>query len=89
MIYFLVILIFLFLLSLITFNKSNSFDKDKMPVIRIIMAIVIILGHISTKVDMSWIQALKYWGAPFVSVFFFISGYGLSSSKPMSFKNFI
>lgn len=79
----------LFLLSFFYFDKDNGFDKDKMPVLRAFMALVIILGHICTKVDISWLQQFRFWGAPFVSVFFFISGYGMASSKTLSFREFV
>lgn len=79
----------LFLLSLLCFDKESGFDKDKMPILRTFMALVIILGHICAKVDITWLQQFRFWGAPFVSVFFFISGYGMASSKNLSFRGFV
>ena len=51
-----------------------------MPVLRAFMAFVIILGHLSVRVPFAWIQQFRFWGAPFVSMFLFISGYGLYHS---------
>lgn len=70
----------LFLLSLLSFNSEQTFSKDKMPVLRAFMAFVIILGHLSVRVPFAWIQPFRFWGAPFVSMFLFISGYGMWQS---------
>lgn len=77
---FTILLFTLFLASLVTFRKESSFSKEKMPVIKIFMAIVIVLGHLSIRIPSDWIQPFRFWGAPFVSMFLFISGYGMWQS---------
>ena len=48
-----------------------------MPILKVVMAFVIILGHLSYKDSSVWILPFRYLGAPFVSMFLFISGYGM------------
>lgn len=80
MILFVIVLIALFCVSLLRYNKSGVFDKSITDLLKSVMPIVIILGHLSYRVGLGWIQPFRSWGAPFVSVFFFISGYGLFSA---------
>ena len=63
-----------------TFEEKKSFSKDKMPILKAVMAFVIILGHLSYKASSVWILPFRYLGAPFVSMFLFISGYGMWQS---------
>ena len=77
MIAFAITLFFLFILSLFGIKGYPSFSRNKVPALRAIMAIVIILGHLSVRVQSTWIQPFRYWGAPFVSMFLFISGFGM------------
>lgn len=77
---FIIMLSLLFAIAIVTFNESHSFDKSKMPVLKTVMALIIVLCHLAPRVDISWIQPLRYWGAPCVSVFFFVSGYGITKS---------
>ena len=77
---FTVLLLTLFFASLVTFRKESSFSKEKMPALKFFMAIVIVLGHLSIRVPSGWIQAFRFWGSPFVSMFLFVSGYGMWQS---------
>ena len=72
-----IFLLTLFLASLIVFRKESTCSKEKMPAIKFFMAIVIVLGHLSVRVMSDWIQPFRFWGAPFVSMFLFVSGYGM------------
>ena len=63
-----------------TIEEKKSFSKDKMPILKAVMAFVIILGHLSYKAYSVWILPFRYLGAPFVSMFLFISGYGMWQS---------
>lgn len=80
MIVFIFVIGVLFLIALIEFSAENTFVKKKTPVIKSFMAFVIILGHLSCRVPSAWIQPFRFWGAPFVSMFLFISGYGMWQS---------
>ena len=80
MIIFIFVIGVLFLIALIEFSAENTFVKKKTPVIKSFMAFVIILGHLSCRVPSAWIQPFRFWGAPFVSMFLFISGYGMWQS---------
>lgn len=68
----------LYLLSLFS-KKTEDLNKEKTSVLKGVMAIVIVLHHMSLQGIDSLAQFFS-WGAPIVSVFFFISGYGLSLS---------
>lgn len=80
MIVFTVILGILFFLSII-FNKPESLTIEKTKLIKIICAVFIVVGHLAYLVDIPCIQVCKYWGAPLVSIFFFLSGFGLYKSS--------
>ena len=86
---FILTLSLLFAVSLLTFDCSHSFEKTKMPILKTSMAIIIVLCHLAPKVDISWIQPLRYWGAPCVSVFFFVSGYGLTISNKCNLRYYL
>lgn len=68
----------LYLLSLFS-RKAENLNKGKTSVLKGVMAIIIVLHHMSLQGIESLAQFFS-WGAPIVSVFFFISGYGLSLS---------
>lgn len=79
MILFVVCIAILYCLSF--FNKGISdFKRDKAYPLKGIMAILIVLHHLSACVEQEWIQSFHSWGAPVVSMFFFMSGYGLTVS---------
>ena len=80
MIAFGIILIILFLFSLFGFKSDDAFSKQKTLFLKVFMAVAIILGHLSCRVPSGWIQPFRFWGAPFVSMFLFISGYGMWQS---------
>ena len=86
---FILTLSLLFAVSLLTFDCSHYFEKSKMPILKTAMAIIIVLCHLASKVDISWIQPLRYWGAPCVSVFFFVSGYGLTISNKCNLRYYL
>lgn len=68
----------LYLLSLFS-RKAENLNKGKTSVLKGVMAIIIVLHHMSLQGIESLAQFFS-WGAPIVSVFFSISGYGLSLS---------
>ena len=80
MIAFGIILIILFLFSLFGFKSDDAFSKQKTLFLKVFMDVAIILGHLSCRVPSGWIQPFRFWGAPFVSMFLFISGYGMWQS---------
>lgn len=78
MILFVLCIFFIYLLSLFSI-KTEELNKGKTSVLKAVMAIIIVLHHISLQGIDSLAQFFS-WGAPIVSVFLFISGYGLSLS---------
>lgn len=75
MIAFGIILIILFLFSLFGFKSDDAYSKQKTLFLKVFMAIAIILGHLSCRVPSGWTQPTRFWVAPIVSMFLFISGY--------------
>ena len=62
-------------------KKSLSvFSKEQVEVLRGGMSIAIVAFHLSCYTK-SWLSLFSNWGAPIVSIFYFISGYGLMYSK--------
>jgi peptidoglycan/LPS O-acetylase OafA/YrhL len=57
-----------------------TFSKGKMMPLKALMAILIVADHLTFFSDSSWLKPFREMGAPIVSVFLFISGYGLSKS---------
>ena len=57
-----------------------SFDKDKLILVKALMALLIVADHLNFFLDLGWLKPFKELGAPIVSVFFFISGFGLVRS---------
>ena len=72
MVVFVIAIVALCFISLLSFSAENTFGKNKMPVIKTFMALAIILGHLSVRVSSAWIQPFRFWGAPFVSMFFYL-----------------
>lgn len=70
----------LYLCSLFTETNVVNFKKEKVIPLKAILALLIILHHISLENTITWLSPLKSWGAPIVSIFLFISGYGLMMS---------
>ena len=56
------------------------FSKDKTTPLKAAMALLIVADHLTFQVDLLWLRPFRELGAPIVSVFFFISGYGLMKS---------
>lgn len=59
----------------------HSFSKEETEPLRGLLACLIILTHVSyqfSRTELSWI--FTYFGAPAVSIFFFMSGFGLTVS---------
>lgn len=73
-------------------KDMNAITKDDTAVLKSIMAILIILHHISLQ-GVAVLTVFHSWGAPLVSIFFFLSGYGLIKSFSVKgnayLKNFI
>lgn len=78
MILFVLCICLLYILSLFS-KKTEELNKSKTSVLKGVMAIIIVLHHMSLQGIESLTQFFS-WGAPIVSVFFFISGFGLSLS---------
>lgn len=57
-----------------------SFDKDKLILVKALMALTIVADHLNFFLDLPWLKPARELGAPIVSVFFFISGFGLVRS---------
>ena len=56
------------------------FSKDKTVPLKAAMALLIVADHLTFQVNLAWLRPFRELGAPIVSVFFFISGYGLMKS---------
>lgn len=61
-------------------GRGWSFGKDKMLPLKAVLSLLIVADHLTFSVDASWLMPFRKWGAPIVSLFFFISGYGLYKS---------
>lgn len=57
-----------------------DFGKDKMPLLKAMLAILIVADHLTFWVDSVFLLPFRELGAPIVSLFFFVSGYGLVKS---------
>lgn len=78
MILFSVICFVLFCIGLKSQNYANTFDKNKVSVLKPFLALGIVLSHLSH--ESVWVNDFQRWGPLIVGIFFFISGYGLTSS---------
>lgn len=69
------------ILYLIAFFSPYSINisKDKTAVLKSLMAIFIVLHHLSLQ-GIFFLRMFHSWGAPIVSIFLFLSGYGLMKS---------
>lgn len=78
MIFFIILVLFLWLfVMLLGLGRSSSLQlsRERVYVIKGICAVVIVLHHLSYEV--SELSLFRHWGAPVVSLFFALSGYGL------------
>ena len=70
-----------------------SFDKDKLILVKALMALLIVADHLNFFLDLAWLKPARELGAPIVSVFFFISGFGLVRSwqnkGPLYLRSFL
>lgn len=66
-----------------------SFAKEKMAPIKAIMALIIVADHLGLFYGISAFKPFIELGAPIVSVFFFISGYGLHISYQNKGDNYL
>lgn len=78
MLLFIVCILALYVISFFSADVI-SISKDKTVTLKAIMAILIVLHHLSLQ-GISFLEAFYSWGAPIVSIFLFISGYGLMKS---------
>ena len=73
------ILVLLFVCSLCV-GGDYAFSKGKMQIIRAVIPTVIVLHHCALYFDVEALFPLKRAGNYLISVFFFISGYGVESA---------
>lgn len=72
-------IIVLYALSFFSGKKDlEIFGKEKVIPLKGISAILIVVHHLSFQTH--WLSTFYSWGAPIVSIFLFISGYGLMKS---------
>ena len=80
---FVMCIIILWLWTVVKKKRPNEFGKEKVFPLKGILAVLIVLHHLTYEIETPFLQSFRSWGAPIVSIFFFISGYGLMTS----FKN--
>lgn len=68
--------------------ETVSISKDKSATLKSIMAIFIVLHHLSLQ-GIPFLQMFHSWGAPIVSIFLFLSGYGLMKSLCLKGKMYL
>lgn len=56
------------------------FDKSKTTLLKAILPILILLHHLNGLTSLSWLKPFGVVGIAVVSIFFFVSGYGLLAS---------
>lgn len=80
----------IFILYLLSFfsKETDVLNKEKTSVLKGVMAVIIVLHHISLQ-GIEILGQFFSWGAPIVSVFFFISGYGLGVSFFVKGKRYL
>jgi len=71
-------------LYLISFLPADviSISKDRTATLKAIMAVLIVVHHLSLQ-GILFLHTFHSWGAPIVSLFLFLSGYGLMKSLCM------
>ena len=85
---FIICILGLYLLSYFSEKKgADRFGKEKTVPLKGVLAILIVLHHLSYDVPL--LSAFHSWGAPVVSIFFFISGYGLMKSYQSKGKKYL
>ncbi len=90
MILFFIVLGFLYACSL--FRKRNElylFDVPATISLKGLLSLSIIAFHIQFNTDIAFLSLFNSWGAPVVSIFLFISGYGLIVSYKKRGENYL
>lgn len=80
MILFAVIVAILYVLTSVRAANISVFTKDKSDSLKSVLSIIIVLHHVYLSMGYGFLSQFKSWGAVVVSIFFFISGYGLRKS---------
>ena len=70
-------------------KQPNEFGRGKVFPLKGILAVLIVLHHLTYEIKSPLLQPFHSWGAPIVSVFFFISGYGLMTSYKNKGKHYL
>lgn len=81
MLLFVVCILALYLISFLP-TDVISISKDRTATLKAIMAVLIVVHHLSLQ-GISFLHTFHSWGAPIVSLFLFLSGYGLMKSLCM------
>lgn len=79
--------IFLWVIALYGKNKNiSSFSKSKTNTLKAIMSLLIVGHHLSAAPQLS---VLSSWGQPIVSVFLFVSGFGLAKQYSLKGQGYL
>ena len=89
MVLFAICLAILYVISLTRKSPVTILSKDKSNAVKGVLAILIVFHHFSTTCDISGFSEFRRWGAIIVSVFFFMSGYGLGRSMTLKGKAYL
>lgn len=65
------------------------FDKSKTTLLKAILPILILLHHLNGLTSLSWLKPFGVVGIAVVSIFFFVSGYGLLASYQGKGKEYL
>lgn len=65
------------------------FDKSKTTLLKAILPILILLHHLNGLTSLSWLKPFGVVGIAVVSIFFFVSGYGLLASYQSKGKAYL
>lgn len=65
------------------------FDKSKTTLLKAILPILILLHHLNGLTSLSWLKPFGIVGIAVVSIFFFVSGYGVLASYQNRGKTYI
>lgn len=79
MIFFVICISILYLFTFFSHREVGTFSKEQVATLKGVMSVSIVAFHLSCFTD-SWLYVFGSWGAPIVSLFYFISGYGLMFS---------
>lgn len=79
----------MYVISLTKKCPITIFSKEKTFAIKGVLAILVIFHHFSATCNISSFSEFSRWGAIIVSVFFFMSGYGLGRSITLKGKVYL